>query len=64
MSGPGRPSRPHAHAAPASWTGQDRARPDHARFSDNLIVRPDRRLAIIDWETISLDSPLLDLGMT
>jgi homoserine kinase type II len=33
-------------------------------FSDNLIVRPDRRLAIIDWETISLDSPLLDLGMT
>ncbi|WP_165495132.1 phosphotransferase [Actinomadura roseirufa] len=33
-------------------------------FADNLIARPDGTLAIIDWETISLDSALLDLGMT
>lgn len=33
-------------------------------FTDNLIVRPDETLAIIDWETVSLDGPLLDLGMT
>ncbi|CAG6393075.1 phosphotransferase [Streptomyces cocklensis] len=32
-------------------------------FADNLIVRPDRRLSVIDWETASLDDPLLDLGM-
>ncbi|MFF9819020.1 phosphotransferase [Streptomyces sp. NPDC014006] len=32
-------------------------------FADNLIVRPDGTLAIIDWETASLDDPLLDLGM-
>jgi homoserine kinase type II len=32
-------------------------------FTDNLIVRPDGRLAIIDWETVSLDSALVDLGM-
>lgn len=32
-------------------------------FADNLIVRPDGQLSIIDWETASLDDPLLDLGM-
>lgn len=32
-------------------------------FADNIIVRPDNTLAIIDWETVSLDSALLDLGM-
>lgn len=33
-------------------------------FTDNLLVKPDGELAIIDWETVSLDSALLDLGMT
>ncbi|MCO6003389.1 phosphotransferase [Actinoallomurus purpureus] len=33
-------------------------------FADNLILRPDDKLAVIDWETVSLDSALLDLGMT
>ena len=33
-------------------------------FADNLIVRPDGGLSVIDWETASLDDPLLDLGMT
>ncbi|GAA4623806.1 homoserine kinase [Actinoallomurus vinaceus] len=33
-------------------------------FADNLIVRPDDELAVIDWETVSLDSALLDLGMS
>ncbi|WP_157432883.1 phosphotransferase [Actinomadura rifamycini] len=33
-------------------------------FTDNLIVRPDDTLAVIDWETVSLDGALLDLGMT
>lgn len=32
-------------------------------FADNLIVRPDGGLSVIDWETASLDDPLLDLGM-
>ncbi|MBP2337199.1 homoserine kinase type II [Saccharothrix coeruleofusca] len=32
-------------------------------FADNVIVRPDASLAVIDWETASLDDPLLDLGM-
>lgn len=32
-------------------------------FADNLIHRPDDSLAVIDWETVSLDDPLLDLGM-
>jgi homoserine kinase type II len=32
-------------------------------FADNLIHRPDGSLAVIDWETVSLDDPLLDLGM-
>ena len=32
-------------------------------FADNLICRPDGTLAVIDWETVSLDDPLLDLGM-
>ncbi|WP_405539129.1 phosphotransferase [Streptomyces antimycoticus] len=30
---------------------------------DNVIVREDGRLSVLDWETISLDDPLLDLGM-
>lgn len=33
-------------------------------YPDNVIIRPDRSLALIDWETASLDDPLLDLGMT
>ncbi|MEU2182542.1 phosphotransferase [Streptomyces thermolilacinus] len=32
-------------------------------FDDNLIVRDDGGLSVLDWETISLDDPLLDLGM-
>ncbi|GAA2982650.1 phosphotransferase [Streptomyces fulvorobeus] len=32
-------------------------------FDDNIIVRTDGRLTVLDWETISLDDPLLDLGM-
>lgn len=32
-------------------------------FADNLIVRPDGGLSVIDWETASLDDALLDLGM-
>jgi homoserine kinase type II len=32
-------------------------------FADNLIIRPDDTLSVIDWETASLDDPLLDLGM-
>ncbi|EST29292.1 hypothetical protein N566_22375 [Streptomycetaceae bacterium MP113-05] len=32
-------------------------------FADNIIVRPDSTLAVLDWETASLDDPLLDLGM-
>ncbi|MEU3600261.1 phosphotransferase [Streptomyces sp. NPDC006798] len=32
-------------------------------FDDNLLVRPDGGLAVLDWETVSLDDPLLDLGM-
>jgi len=31
---------------------------------DNLVIRPTGGLAILDWETVSLDSALLDLGMT
>ncbi|MET9655315.1 phosphotransferase [Streptomyces sp. NPDC006460] len=31
-------------------------------FDDNVLVRGDR-LAFLDWETVSLDDPLLDLGM-
>ncbi|WP_170201524.1 phosphotransferase [Actinocorallia herbida] len=33
-------------------------------FTDNLVVRPTGDLALLDWETVSLDSDLLDLGMT
>ncbi|MGW2087486.1 phosphotransferase [Streptomyces sp. NPDC001880] len=32
-------------------------------FDDNIIVRTDGSLTVLDWETISLDDPLLDLGM-
>ncbi|MFG3134477.1 phosphotransferase [Streptomyces tendae] len=32
-------------------------------FDDNLIVRDDGGLSVLDWETISVDDPLLDLGM-
>lgn len=32
-------------------------------FADNLICHGDGSLSIIDWETVSLDDPLLDLGM-
>ncbi|MFC3965741.1 phosphotransferase [Nocardia jiangsuensis] len=59
----------------ADWlrTRLDRLRGDHGTrpdtithgdlFADNLIERPDHTLAVIDWETASLDDPLLDLGM-
>ncbi|MEO3974232.1 phosphotransferase [Streptomyces sp. CAU 1734] len=32
-------------------------------FDDNVIVRQDGRLSVLDWETVSIDDPLLDLGM-
>jgi homoserine kinase type II len=32
-------------------------------FPDNIIERPDGTLVVIDWETLSLDDPLYDLGM-
>ncbi|MGC9379748.1 phosphotransferase [Streptomyces sp. MH13] len=32
-------------------------------FDDNLIVRDDGGLSVLDWETVSVDDPLLDLGM-
>lgn len=32
-------------------------------FADNLICRTPESLAVIDWETASLDDPILDLGM-
>ncbi|MBO8185538.1 phosphotransferase, partial [Streptomyces spirodelae] len=32
-------------------------------FADNVVVRRDGHLSVLDWETISLDDPLLDLGM-
>ncbi len=32
-------------------------------FADNIVVSEDSRLTILDWETVSLDDPLLDLGM-
>ncbi|MGP2440188.1 phosphotransferase enzyme family protein [Streptomyces sp. JW3] len=32
-------------------------------FDDNVIVRDDGGLSVLDWETISIDDPLLDLGM-
>lgn len=32
-------------------------------FADNVIVRDDGTLSVLDWETVSLDDPLLDLGM-
>lgn len=32
-------------------------------FDDNIVVRDDGHISILDWETISLDDPLLDLGM-
>lgn len=33
-------------------------------FADNLVEAPDGSLWVLDWETASLDDPLLDLGMT
>ncbi|NUU25265.1 MAG: phosphotransferase [Streptomycetaceae bacterium] len=32
-------------------------------FADNLVERADGTLAVLDWETASVDDPLLDLGM-
>ncbi|MGY5083279.1 phosphotransferase [Streptomyces nigrescens] len=32
-------------------------------FADNVIVRDGGALSVLDWETVSLDDPLLDLGM-
>ncbi|MGW0734434.1 phosphotransferase [Streptomyces sp. NPDC002851] len=32
-------------------------------FADNVIVHDDGSLSVLDWETVSLDDPLLDLGM-
>ena len=33
-------------------------------FADNIVVGADGLVTILDWETISLEDPLLDLGMT
>ncbi len=33
-------------------------------FADNIVVNDGSRLTLLDWETLSLDDPLLDLGMT
>ncbi len=33
-------------------------------FADNIIVTDRGHISLLDWETISLDDPLLDLGMT
>lgn len=33
-------------------------------FTDNIIVCGDGAIALLDWETIALDDPLLDLGMS
>lgn len=36
----------------------------HGDFhADNIVVRPDGSLAILDWETATVDDPLLDIGM-
>ncbi len=32
-------------------------------FADNLIVHDDGGLSVLDWETVSRDDPLLDLGL-
>ncbi|RPF21497.1 phosphotransferase [Myceligenerans xiligouense] len=32
-------------------------------FTDNLVLADDGAVTILDWETISLDDPVLDLGM-
>ena len=32
-------------------------------FDDNIVVRDDGHVSVLDWETISVDDPLLDLGM-
>ncbi|MEU6578516.1 phosphotransferase [Streptomyces sp. NPDC046805] len=62
----------------ADWltTGLDRVRTAEAGtqrqrrivhgdlFADNLVVGEKSRLTILDWETVSLDDPLLDLGMS
>ncbi|MEU8787381.1 phosphotransferase [Streptomyces sp. NPDC048637] len=32
-------------------------------FADNVIVRDEGALSVLDWETVSLDDPMLDLGM-
>lgn len=32
-------------------------------FDDNIIVGTEGKLTVLDWETVSLDDPLLDLGM-
>ncbi|MGW4031256.1 phosphotransferase [Streptomyces sp. NPDC004838] len=32
-------------------------------FADNLVVSESSRLTILDWETLSVDDPILDLGM-
>ncbi|MFG2143164.1 phosphotransferase [Streptomyces sp. NPDC048696] len=31
-------------------------------FDDNIVVRTDGGLSLLDWETLTLDDPLLDLG--
>jgi homoserine kinase type II len=32
-------------------------------FGDNLVIGPAGDLSVIDWETASLDDPVLDVGM-
>ncbi|NJQ01163.1 phosphotransferase [Streptomyces zingiberis] len=36
----------------------------HGDFhADNLVVHPDNQLSVLDWETATIDDPLLDIGM-
>lgn len=36
----------------------------HGDFhADNIVVRPEGSLAVLDWETATIDDPLLDVGM-
>lgn len=48
----------------ASLPGRARVISHGDVFTDNLVVRSAGGLAVLDWETVSLDSALLDLGMT
>ncbi|MBQ1157081.1 phosphotransferase [Streptomyces sp. A73] len=48
----------------APWPGSPAAADSTAAIArPNVVVRQDGHLSVLDWETISLDDPLLDLGM-